>query len=305
MSDLPAIDAGRVIADLRELDRRTGGADGAQRLCWGEGWRAARSLLGDLLAELGLEAERDEAGNLWASLAGEDGPGVAVGSHLDSVPNGGWLDGALGVMAALGVLRAGAAEGVAPPRTLTLVDWADEEGARFGRSLFGSSAFSGTLAVDELRRLRDADGRSIAEVLSENGVELGEAARAAGRRGEVAAYLELHIEQGPILEAEGLRAAAVGGCVGIVMGLVRTNQAGTEFLLNEIRQAVWSVDSALPIANPVTMQEILDRSMARTSFILVVLDSPCPTRGRRRLLHTSTQGVDGSTLSKRCGWSKR
>ena len=215
MSDLPAIDAGRVIADLRELDRRTGGADGAQRLCWGEGWRAARSLFGDLLAELGLEAERDEAGNLWASLAGEDGPGVAVGSHLDSVPNGGWLDGALGVMAALGVLRAWAAEGVAPPRALTLVDWADEEGARFGRSLFGSSAFSGTLAVDELRRLRDADGRSIAEVLSENGVELGEAPRAAGRRGEVAAYLELHIEQGPILEAEGLRAAAVGGCVGI------------------------------------------------------------------------------------------
>jgi N-carbamoyl-L-amino-acid hydrolase len=140
---------------------------------------------------------------------------VAVGSHLDSVPNGGWLDGALGVMAALGVLRAWAAEGMAPPRALTLVDWADEEGARFGRSLFGSSAFSGTLAVDELRRLRDADGRSIAEVLSENGVELGEAPRAAGRRGEVAAYLELHIEQGPILEAEGLRAAAVGGCVGI------------------------------------------------------------------------------------------
>ncbi len=215
MSDGPAIDAGRVIADLRELDRRTGGPDGAQRLCWGEGWRAARSLLGELLAELGLEAERDEAGNLWGSLEGEGGPALAIGSHLDSVPDGGWLDGALGVMAALGVLRAWSEAGVAPPRTLTLVDWADEEGARFGRSLFGSSAFSGTLAVDELRGLRDGDGRPIGDVLSENGVELDRAPRAGGRRGEVAAYVELHIEQGPVLEAEGLRAAAVSGCVGI------------------------------------------------------------------------------------------
>ena len=76
MSDGPAIDAGRVIADLRELDRRTGGSAGAQRLCWGAGWRAARSFLGELLAELGLEAERDPAGNLWASIDGERRPGA-------------------------------------------------------------------------------------------------------------------------------------------------------------------------------------------------------------------------------------
>jgi hydantoinase/carbamoylase family amidase len=215
MSDSPAIDAGRVIADLRELDRRTGGPDGARRLCWGEGWRRARSLLGELLAELGLEPERDEAGNLWASVAGEGGPAVAVGSHLDSVPDGGWLDGALGLMAALGVLRAWSDEDATPPRTLTLVDWADEEGARFGRSLFGSSAFSGTLVVDELGGLRDVDGRSIGDVLSDNGVDLDRAPEAGRRRGELGAYLELHIEQGPLLEAEGLRAAAVSGCVGI------------------------------------------------------------------------------------------
>jgi N-carbamoyl-L-amino-acid hydrolase len=215
MSEHPAIDAGRVIADLRELDRRTGGPDGAQRLCWGEGWRTARSLLGELLAELGLKPERDEAGNLWASVAGKDGPALAVGSHLDSVPNGGWLDGALGVMAALGVLRAWSDEDATPPRTLTLVDWADEEGARFGRSLFGSSAFSGTLVVDELEALRDVDGRLIADVLSENGVDLERTPEASRRRGELGAYLELHIEQGPVLETEGSRAAAVSGCVGI------------------------------------------------------------------------------------------
>jgi N-carbamoyl-L-amino-acid hydrolase len=215
MSSGPAIDAGRVIADLRELDRRTGETGGAQRLCWGEGWRAARAHLAELLGEIGLEAERDEAGNLWASIPGEREPALALGSHLDSVADGGWLDGALGVMAALGVLRAWAAEGARPPRSLTLVDWADEEGARFGRSLFGSSAFAGTLDPDELRELRDAEGQSIVEVLAGNKVQLDRAPGAARRQDSLAAYLELHIEQGPVLEAEGLRAAAVSGCAGV------------------------------------------------------------------------------------------
>jgi hydantoinase/carbamoylase family amidase len=215
MSVLPAIDAGRVIADLRELDRRTGGPDGAQRLCWGDGWRHARSLLADLLGEIGLTAKSDAAGNVWASLEGDQEPALALGSHLDSVPDGGWLDGALGVMAALDVIRAWSESGVRPPRTLTLVDWADEEGARFGRSLFGSSAFSGTLDPDEVRDLRDREGRRLADVLAENGVDLDLAPEAATREGRLAAYLELHIEQGPVLEAEGARAAAVSGCAGV------------------------------------------------------------------------------------------
>ena len=195
-----------MIADLRELDRRTGGPQGAQRLCWGEGWREARSLLAELLDEIGLTARADAAGNLWASLQGEREPALALGSHLDSVPDGGWLDGALGVMAALDLLRAWCEAGVRPPRTLTLVDWADEEGARFGRSLFGSSAFAGTLDPDAVRDLRDREGRRLADVLAENGVDLDFAPGAATREGRLAAYLELHIEQGPVLEAERLRA---------------------------------------------------------------------------------------------------
>jgi N-carbamoyl-L-amino-acid hydrolase len=231
MSAGPAIDAGRVIADLRELDRRTGGPDGAQRLCWGEGWREARSFLEELLGEIRLDAEIDSAGNLWASIEGHEGPAIGLGSHLDSVPDGGWLDGALGVMAALGVLRAWGAEGGPPPRGLTLVDWADEEGARFGRSLFGSSAFAGTLEPAGLRGLQDARGLSIVEALAENGVQLDQAPHAASRRDSLAAYLELHIEQGPVLEAEGLRAAAVSGCTGIERVRFRfagqTSHAGT------------------------------------------------------------------------------
>ena len=215
MSDGPAIDAGRVVADLRELHALTGSDAGAQRLCWTETWREARSLLTKWLTELGLALERDAAGNLWASLEGDSEPALAVGSHIDSVPDGGWLDGALGVMAALGIVRAWAESGERPPRTLALVDWADEEGARFGRSLFGSSAFSGTLDPDAVRPLRDSGGRSIEEVLAENGVDLGRVREADAGQRRVGSYLELHIEQGPVLEAEGLRAAAVSGCAGV------------------------------------------------------------------------------------------
>ena len=100
------IDARRAIADLRELDRLTGGAEGARRVCWTEEWRRARAFLRERLGQIdGVSVEQDEAGNLWATLPGELGGTLAVGSHIDSVPNGGWLDGALGVMTALEVVR--------------------------------------------------------------------------------------------------------------------------------------------------------------------------------------------------------
>jgi N-carbamoyl-L-amino-acid hydrolase len=157
----------------------------------------------------------DEAGNAWAYLPGEAEPALAVGSHLDSVPNGGWLDGALGVMGAVGVLRAWAGADEPPPRTLALVDWADEEGARFGRSLFGSSAVAGTFDPAELAEARDADGLAAPGVLAENGVALDRVLESRSRLERLGDYLELHIEQGPVLEAGGIRAAAVTGCVGV------------------------------------------------------------------------------------------
>ncbi len=227
----PPIDADRVIADLRELAHRTSDDVGAQRLCWGDGWRTARDFLRELLGEIGLATDVDEAGNAWAYLSGAREPLLAVGSHLDSVPNGGWLDGALGVMAAVGVLRAWAEADERPPRTLALVDWADEEGARFGRSLFGSSAAAGTFDPAELADARGADGRGAQEVLAENGVELEGVVESRSRLERLGAYLELHIEQGPVLEAEGIKAAAVSGCVGVerVRFLIRgrVSHAGT------------------------------------------------------------------------------
>jgi hydantoinase/carbamoylase family amidase len=212
----PAIDAKRVIADLRELARRTSDERGAQRVAWTETWREAREFTGELLGELGLRAERDPAGNVWARLEGADpgAPALAIGSHVDSVPDGGWLDGALGVMAALGALRCWARSGP-PPRPLLFVDWADEEGARFGRSLLGSSAFAGTLDPAEVAELRDADGETLTAALASNGVALADAPLAAERQPALGAYLELHIEQGPVLEADGYPVAAVSGCAGV------------------------------------------------------------------------------------------
>src|SRR3954471_20271154 len=164
------MDARRVIADLRELQRLTGTAEGAQRLAWGPVWRQARDWFRGKIAELGLAIETDSAGNNWVTLAGASPKTVIVGSHLDSVPNGGWLDGALGVMAALEALRTHA--GTTPPVTVKLVDWADEEGARFGRSLLGSAAAAGSLNANDVRALADRGGTRLVDALKENGIEL-------------------------------------------------------------------------------------------------------------------------------------
>ena len=127
-----------VIANLRELAALTSTPDGAQRLAWGPVWRDARHWFNGKLATLDITPEIDAAGNSWATLKGVSDRTVIIGSHLDSVPNGGWLDGALGMMAGFEALRL--FKDQRPPVTLKVVDWADEEGARFGRSLFGSSA---------------------------------------------------------------------------------------------------------------------------------------------------------------------
>jgi hydantoinase/carbamoylase family amidase len=204
----------RVISDLRDLAARTGGPEGSRRLCWTPDWVAARAMLRESLTTLPVEVDTDEAGNLWAVLRGERPEMLVVGSHLDSVPKGGWLDGALGVMAGLELLRALAADGT-PPVTVALVDWADEEGARFSRSLFGSAACVGTLDLEVLRGLTDKEGSKLPEVLAEHGVDIEHLDGARTRMADVKAYVEVHIEQGPILEDKGLGICAVTGTKGI------------------------------------------------------------------------------------------
>ena len=210
-----------VISNLRELSERTGTAEGAQRVAWGPIWRDARRWFTGKLSELGLQASTDPAGNNWVTLPGESNRTVIVGGHLDSVPNGGWLDGALGVMAGLEALRMFSAR--RPPVTLALVDWADEEGARFGHSLLGSSAAGGSLKVDEVRKLVDKQGTRLVDALRENSVELDcmlDAHRAL-KAIDARAYLELHIEQGPVLESMNKPTGVVIGTFGVERHMLR------------------------------------------------------------------------------------
>jgi hydantoinase/carbamoylase family amidase len=219
------INPARVVAELHELHDLTGDESGAQRLCWTPTWRKAREWLRAKLAELPVELETDPAGNVWATLRGELRESVLVGGHIDSVPGGGWLDGALNLLAGVEVLRLLAARG-RPYLTVKLVDWADEEGARFGHGMFGSSAASGTLDLELVRRLHDRDGAALPDVLSANGVELDEAPGARSRLDGAVAYLELHIEQGPVLERLGLPLGAVVGTYAVERHIVRfTGQA--------------------------------------------------------------------------------
>jgi hydantoinase/carbamoylase family amidase len=206
-------DPRRLIKNLRELARLTGTDRGAQRVAWTDTWARAREWERDLLSELPVEVDIDEAGNQCATLAGASPRSLIIGSHIDSVPDGGWLDGSLGVLGGLEVLRGLAAEGT-PSLTIKLVDWADEEGARFGQSLLGSTAVAGKLDPELVRGLRDVEGVTTAEALGAHGVEVDRMSQAASRLAGAVAYLELHIEQGPVLESRGLPLAAVIGTYG-------------------------------------------------------------------------------------------
>jgi allantoate deiminase len=220
------MNAQRVIADLRELAARTSTPEGAQRLAWGPVWRDARAWFKGKVAELGLGIDTDSAGNNWVTLPGRSSKTVIVGSHLDSVPNGGWLDGCLGVMAGLEALRMHA--GTTPPVTLKLVDWADEEGARFGRSLLGSAAAAGSLQIESVRELTDRQGTRLVDALAENGVVLDRIleARDELKAIDAGAYLELHIEQGPVLESMQKPTGVVLGTFGVERHMIRfTGQA--------------------------------------------------------------------------------
>ena len=209
------LDPGRTVEELRELRELTGDENGAQRVAWTETWVQAKQWLSEKAAATGAQEEIDEAGNQWFTLRGGSDRALLLGGHIDSVPNGGWLDGALNVVAAVEVLRRIAEDGKTAV-SVRLVNWADEEGARFGRSLFGSSAAAGSMAdQDELRQLVDADGVTLPDAIGAYGVDLDLATESVRQLENAAAYLELHIEQGPVLERMDLPLGVVLGTFGV------------------------------------------------------------------------------------------
>jgi N-carbamoyl-L-amino-acid hydrolase len=210
------LDPKRTVAELKELRAVSGDANGAQRVAWTDTWLKAREWFAGKLVGLPVEHHDDAAGNNWVTLPGQSEKALLIGGHLDSVPNGGWLDGALNVLAGLEILRRICAEfNGRPPVTIRLVDWADEEGARFGRSLLGSSAFAGTASIAADRVRTDRAGIRMEDALRRCGVEMDRFAEATREQKNAGAYIELHIEQGPVLERMGLPLATVLGTKGV------------------------------------------------------------------------------------------
>lgn len=211
------LDPARTIRELKDLRALTGDDHGAQRVAFTPVWVKARAWLREKLDAIGgLEIHTDAAGNLWATLRGESDRALLIGGHIDSVPNGGWLDGCLNVMAGVEILRRLKEQYRGrPPVTVRLVDWADEEGARFGKSLYGSSACAGSLDMAEARALKDKQGVTLPDALKAVGINLERAKDSGVELKNAAAYIELHIEQGPVLLDLGLPLGAVLGTFGV------------------------------------------------------------------------------------------
>jgi acetylornithine deacetylase/succinyl-diaminopimelate desuccinylase-like protein len=206
----------RTIAELKELRELTGDENGAQRVAFTPTWAKARAWLRGKLEAFCPDVRTDEAGNLWATLRGDSPKALLIGGHIDSVPNGGWLDGCLNTLAAVEILRRiNTQYNGHPPGTVRLVDWADEEGARFGKSLFGSSACSGHLDMDEARALKDKHGVTLPAALAEHGIDFEKVKECRKELENAAAYLELHIEQGPVLLDLDLPLGTVLGTFGV------------------------------------------------------------------------------------------
>jgi allantoate deiminase len=223
------VDGGRLwnrLRELAEIGRHEEG--GVARLSFTPEERAAKDLVASYMREAGLAVREDAVGNLFGRREGRDpdAPAVLVGSHVDSVRNGGDFDGPLGVLGGIEVLQTMDEEGVETERPVEVVAFTDEEGARFSLGMIGSRALTGELSREDLRH-EDQNGVSIAEAMREAGLDpatIGEAARSSD---SLAAYLELHIEQGKVLEGEGLPVGIVTGIAGPVwLRLSLSGEAG-------------------------------------------------------------------------------
>lgn len=213
---IASVDSARTIDGLKQLRALTGNERGAQRVAFTPVWIKARDFLKSRFEGMPVEMHNDAAGNFWATLPGESERELLMGGHIDSVPDGGWLDGCLNTLAAVEVMRRIHAEYHGrPPVTVRVVDWADEEGARFGKSLFGSSACTGNLDLDEARGLADKDGIRLPDALRAVGIDFERVEESRTELRHAAAYLELHIEQGPVLLDLGLPLGAVLGTFGV------------------------------------------------------------------------------------------
>ncbi|MBU8730140.1 M20 family metallo-hydrolase [Cytobacillus oceanisediminis] len=206
----------RLASRLDELSR-IGLLDsgGVTRLGYSAEEKEAKELVIKWMKNAGLTVTADGAGNVFGRLEGNtEGPSIASGSHVDSVPNGGHFDGPLGVLSALEVVESWKETGYIPEKPYEVVIFSDEEGSRFKSSLTGSRAFMGQLKPEEMDSLRDENGKSFRDVLNEYGSSAEACLKAGENRREIETFVEVHIEQGKVLERENQPVGVVKGIAG-------------------------------------------------------------------------------------------
>ena len=226
------INRDRLLEDLRALSTIGAQPDGGvDRLAWSDADLAGRRWYAERIREAGLEPRVDAALNVFGHLPGSGGPWLLTGSHLDSVPDGGRLDGAYGAVAALEVLRTLFESGDSVAERIEIVGFADEEGVRFKAGLIGSLALVGELEVGRLRSGQDWKGVPVPQVLASAGLDIDRLTEAKQHLHSIRAFIELHIEQGPRMEADGIDLAIVSGIVGVHRQRIQVtgtqNHAGT------------------------------------------------------------------------------
>lgn len=208
----------RIKKDIEELAKFNSSTEGGlTRFSLTREDRMAREYLKYQLCKLDVKIYEDNAGTLFARREGTDpqAPAIMIGSHFDSVKNGGNFDGPAGVVMALEIFRALEENNIKTRYPLEFVAMIEEEGGRFGSGVFGSRAMAGLVDYDQLERNRDRDGISMAQALRDFGFEPEKVAEAKRNKEDVKAFIELHIEQGPILEKEGKDLGIVDFIVGI------------------------------------------------------------------------------------------
>ena len=227
-----SINESRINQTLQELGHLGESPEGMDRVAYSPADIAGRDYTIKLMKEAGLETRIDAAGNIIGRRAGSDDnlPAIALGSHTDTVPKGGKYDGALGVMGAIEVIRTLEEQGHRTRHPLEVIDFTNEEGTRFHRWLVGSRSMSGLLEQEDLDALDD-DGLSLGPCIADIGGDLSRIGEAVRSPGELAAYFELHIEQGPYLHQSGNPIGVVTGITGRAVFEVeiegKANHAGT------------------------------------------------------------------------------
>lgn len=264
----------RIARDLEHLKQFTSTpGNGCTRLPFTKEARGAVDFLKELMLEAGLSVKEDVAGNVFGSLEGTDPtlPCVMMGSHFDSVINGGDFDGIAGVIAAIEVARQLKEEGFRPVRNFVVAGFMDEEGMRFGTGYFGSGAMLGHRDVDYCKHYKDVDGISIYDAMKSYGLDPEKIEEAKWPEGSIGSFLELHIEQGPVLDAEGTELGLVNGIVGIQRYMVsvhgRADHAGT----TPMDMRLDAVDVATKVISkiPDWAREKADGTVATTGLIKV------------------------------------